>query len=426
MKRDLRFGVVGAGPAGLSAAATLRRLGHRNITVFEKEPEVGGKCRSRGADWDRTEAGAVYVLPNYPLLESFARQTEVALLPASPFVHRDGAGRKRAYGVPPPSLKTWSKVAEYGRFGQALLRHRRVLGRTLGSIELEQARRLSLPFREWVKALRLEHFHQVAYPLLRSFGFGYEEQEIPALYVFHALPLLAPHGNLTKLWDVSQLELRHVEPGYAELWRRLASNLDVRAGVTISKVDRAGATVSLATNAGDFEVDRLILASPLDDALGFLDASAEELALFSRIRWLDVWQLSLRLEGIEDALILDDNQVFTRLGHTLIAFRMRPGSDIYYLFGYGAPGLSNGELEAHAVSDMTELGARVVAQSALHRWRYFPHFTSSDVAEGCLGELERLQGQRHCWYVGETVSNIGVEAAASHAAELMQRAFRTP
>ena len=34
--------VVGAGPAGLAAAAALRRLGVGNVTVVDREPELGG------------------------------------------------------------------------------------------------------------------------------------------------------------------------------------------------------------------------------------------------------------------------------------------------------------------------------------------------------------------------------------------------
>jgi predicted NAD/FAD-dependent oxidoreductase len=423
MKRPLRFGVIGAGPAGLSAAAALRRLGHENVTVFEKEAEVGGKCKSRQMGGARTEAGAVYVLPNYPVVESLARQVEVDLIPACPFVHRDAEGRTRPYGVPPPSLGTWSKVAEYGRFGQALVRHRQVFGRALGAIDDEQARQLSLPFGEWVKKLRLAHFHQVAYPLLRSFGFGYEEQEIPALYIVHVLPRLAPGGNFARLWDVSKLELKHVEQGYAELWRRVASKLDVKCGVDITRVERGEHSVGLETSAGSFEVDRLVLASPLDSALEFLDADEAEQNLFSRLRWLDVWQVSLRIEGIEDALILDENQDYARLGHALIAFRDRPGSDIYYLFGYAGPHMSDADIETNALDDVRALGARVSETSGVERFRYFPHFSCADVAEGSLRALQQLQGERHTWYVGEAVSNIGVEAAASHAEELMLKAF---
>lgn len=37
--------IVGAGPAGLAAAKTLEDKG-RSVVVFEKRPEVGGKCQS--------------------------------------------------------------------------------------------------------------------------------------------------------------------------------------------------------------------------------------------------------------------------------------------------------------------------------------------------------------------------------------------
>lgn len=37
--------VVGAGPAGLTAAAYLEKKGYETV-VFEKQPHVGGKCQS--------------------------------------------------------------------------------------------------------------------------------------------------------------------------------------------------------------------------------------------------------------------------------------------------------------------------------------------------------------------------------------------
>lgn len=36
----------GAGPSGLSAAYYLSQLGYKKIVVFEKEREVGGKCKT--------------------------------------------------------------------------------------------------------------------------------------------------------------------------------------------------------------------------------------------------------------------------------------------------------------------------------------------------------------------------------------------
>ena len=39
-----RVAIVGAGAAGLTAAATLQQLGYRNVVVFESAPRPGGKC----------------------------------------------------------------------------------------------------------------------------------------------------------------------------------------------------------------------------------------------------------------------------------------------------------------------------------------------------------------------------------------------
>lgn len=421
----MRIGIIGAGPAGLSAAVALKQLGHTDVTVLERQDAVGGKCRSRTVDGEQVEAGAIYVLPHYPHVERLARRLDVPLVPSFGFTHRDAEGRERPFGVAPPSISLGAKVAEYGRFGRALLRHWQVLRRPLGEIDPEHVRALALPFGEWVQQLRLEHFHEVAYPLFRSFGFGYEEQQVPALYVFHVLPQLAPGGNFARLWDLSTLRLQHVGPGYAQLWQRLVERerLDVRTGVQLTRVQRSDLGAHVETSAGTFDFDRLIVAAPPNEALGFLDATAEERRLFSKVRWLDVWQLTLRLEGVGDALLLDANQTYARLGHTMIVIRYRPGSNLYYLFGYARPGLSDAQLEANALEDVAALGGKVLARTPLQRWPYFPHFGTADVADGCIAQLQALQGQQRTWYVGEVLSNIGVELAAIHAAALVKQAF---
>ena len=41
-----RVCIVGAGPAGLTAAMYLEKKGYKNITIYEKSERVGGKCYS--------------------------------------------------------------------------------------------------------------------------------------------------------------------------------------------------------------------------------------------------------------------------------------------------------------------------------------------------------------------------------------------
>lgn len=419
---DLRFGVVGAGAAGIAAADALRRRGCRNITVLEREPgRVGGKCRTVPFAGVPMDTGAIYVLPHYPLVDATARRVGVTLRPASPFVHFGVDGRTRPFGTPPRPISLLAKTAEYGRLGLQLLRYRSLLACPLSQASPALVRELALPLARWIEAHRLDHFHEVAYPLLRSFGFGFEEQEIPAVYIFNILPRLAHKGNLASLWDPSSVQLQLVQEGYGELWRRVAAGLDVRLGAEVRSIERGGKAVQIRTATGDLEVDRLILACPLDEALGFLDASAEERRLLAKIRWFPVWQACARLEGLPDAVLLDRNQVFSTIGRPMILLRYTPGSNAYYVFGYAGETSSDEAIGAAIAEDIAPMGGRLLGSPAITRWKYFPHYGSADLAAGCLSDLEALQGQRDTWYVGELVANIGVESVASYAEGLVAR-----
>lgn len=43
---DVKIGLIGCGPASLSCATFLARLGYRNVTIFEKEQFIGGLSSS--------------------------------------------------------------------------------------------------------------------------------------------------------------------------------------------------------------------------------------------------------------------------------------------------------------------------------------------------------------------------------------------
>ncbi|MCC6554666.1 MAG: FAD-dependent oxidoreductase [Polyangiaceae bacterium] len=419
-----RFCIIGAGAAGLSAADALRRRGYRSITVLEKDAaRVGGKCRTVPFEGVPVDTGAIFVLPNYPTIQALARRVGVTLRRASRFVHVGEGGRIRPFGAPPRPVSLAAKVAEYGRLGVQLVKHRELLTGPLGQASPATVRAASVPLARWMETHRLDHFRDVAYPLLRSFGFGFEEQEIPTAYVLNIIPSLARGGNPASLWDLSAVDLYLIEEGYGEMWRRVASGLDVRMGVEIRSIERGDGGVRVRTAGGELSFDRLILACPLDDALAFLDASPEERRLFGKVRWIEIWQAPVRIEGVPHAALVDRNQVFARVGRPMIYFRYDPGWNVHYVCGYATGATSDRDIEAAVVEDVEAMGGRVLGTPAVARWRYFPHYAPGDLAAGCLSDLERLQGQRDTWYVGELVSNIGVESVASYAERLVERVW---
>jgi protoporphyrinogen oxidase len=46
VSKDVRIGIIGGGPAGLSAAMYLEKKGYTNYVIYEKSDHVGGKCHS--------------------------------------------------------------------------------------------------------------------------------------------------------------------------------------------------------------------------------------------------------------------------------------------------------------------------------------------------------------------------------------------
>jgi Flavin containing amine oxidoreductase len=438
-----RVCIIGSGPAGMGAAVTLKDLGY-DVTVLEvRKDHLGGKCYTRTLCGQPLDVGATYVLPNYPRVVRFAQRAGMSLRPAAPFQHLGLNGQYRPFGTPPQPISFWSKLFEYARLGGELLQALPLLSRPIGEVDQERPdiiRHLSLPFSEWVKEHRLDYFSQVAYPLMRSFGFGYEEQQIPAAYVIQALGFFAKGGNLLRLWNVSNITLSHVSMGYGEMWTRLARGLEARRGVEFTQqpgrpaIERTEEGGVVHTTTGDVEFDRLLFACPLDRALPLIEPSSEEKELFSgdTLHSFPVWQSAVQVKGIPDAVILDRYQSYAQLGKPMISLRYsgstacRCGScSWFYFFGYARPGQEDSDISQAVQQVVAESGGQTEGEVQVNRWpAYFPHYASREVANGYHARLENLQGKRSTWYAGELLSGIGVEAASAYSQRLVTRNFQ--
>ena len=72
-----RIGILGGGASGLAAAHALRELGYRSITVFEREPDVGGKCCTLVHEGRSYELGAGLLTPAYRNVRALMREVGV-------------------------------------------------------------------------------------------------------------------------------------------------------------------------------------------------------------------------------------------------------------------------------------------------------------------------------------------------------------
>jgi protoporphyrinogen oxidase len=209
--------------------------------------------------------------------------------------------------------------------------------------------------------------------------------------------------------------------------------MDVRCGVEIRRITRRPddrhSPVTVETTTGELTFDRLIVACPLDAALEFLDASDEERVLFRAIRSCSLWQAAVKMTGLDalpGALILDENQSYDRRGRPIFVCRHHPDQPWYYVVGYARPGQLASDVEQEVTAQLTALGGRLLAPPDVVFWpHYFPHYGRPELEAGYLPRLERLQGQRATYYVGEILANLSVQSAVEYAQGAADRFFGT-
>jgi hypothetical protein len=408
-----RVGIVGAGASGLAAAGALRELGGAAVTVFEREPGVGGKCSTIVHEGRTYELGATLVTPAYGNVRAMMREAGVrataqpeGLLAAL----RGGPARRLPRE---PRRARWKRAATDGaRFALALTRHRRLFKPGFDGVDDE----LALPFADWCHKARCEAIEAGMEPWVTAFGYGFLG-ELPAMYVLkYATLFLAPPYEI-------------LDDGFGGLLRKVAEELggvDVRLAAPVTRVVRRPDGVTVRTTDGTFDIDVLILACPLDEALAFLDATPVEVALFERVRYADYFVLGACVDGPlprERYTFLRENLVPSAVGEPMFLYRRWPEANVVFFYGF-----ANGadwEREARrAVAECTgRLGGRLGDVIALRRWRYFPHVQTEDIAGGYYRRLEALQGRNRTLYCGEILAFGTVETVVAYARALVHRHF---
>jgi hypothetical protein len=408
---EMRIGIIGAGVSGLAAAHYLQQAGYQRVTVLEREPRVGGKCCSVTVDGRVYEMGAVMAHRDYTATLELMAAAGVEGGPLGPFHYYDPDGRTLElfpwYRVP---RLVWQILVPY--LWDTRVRFRHINDPGLSGLPQE----LSQPFAQFARQHGLDSLPRAFSTPFTAFGYGWFD-EIPAAYVMKYIDL----HMIEALYSSAR---RFMWPdGVESVWSRLAEHLDVRTGTTVRRVTRSD-TVLVETDRGDLEVDALLLASPLDQALEYLDASPAEERLFSAIRTYDYHVLLCRISGLpEDSGVLPANFLERKFGHALLWARRGGDDPLCTVYALGDGTMTEEEIERTCAADFRRLGAELEEVVLTRRWRYFPHVTAEAMQAGFYDELEALQGTRHTYYAGEIMSFSTVEQCARYSRDLVGRCF---
>jgi hypothetical protein len=417
-----RICIVGAGPAGLSAACYLRDRGCSQITILEREAYPGGKCLSIDCGECLVELGAVFASDDYEATQELMRRVGIqparSAKPKRPKVDKrliEKGFYSMEHAFPGyfsyfEALKLFWQILKYSRLSK---RYQRLHKPGLDGLQSE----LHDPFSSWVEKHGMSQFAKMIEIPCTTFGYGYFD-EIPAAYVlkYMDVPFV--------LSLIFQKRLFHWKDGVQTLWKSLAACFDVRYQSPPRRIRREG-RVFVETGSQRMEFDALILTGPLDESLSYLDTTEEEQALFSRIKTYDYYVYCLEVsdmpisKGFKPANFRKD-----RAGRMMIWSRRSSRQNLYAFYTLGGSSMTDPEIRENLREEIEDLGGSLLEVRAYKKWKYFPHVDPETIKTGFYERLENLQGKRRTFFAGEVMNFSTIEHSVRYSRHLVERFFR--
>ncbi len=425
---DTRVAIIGAGPAGLSTALALKEAGVSDVTVFEREAVVGGKCRSFRHAGHTYDLGANLTTPRYQTIRALAHR-----LGMTPRVIED----RRIVNIGAEQFESLSDaglierlVVRGGSSLYASMRHLTGIDRQ-GYANLRDG--VEQPFGDWLSRHGLGRFAELFEVLFIAYGYG-RMLELPAAYALKFFDPIHMEAAVDVVLGEEVPDTTDFVEGFQELWERVDSvfGIDTLRGVEIESVGRSPRGVDIRWRA-DGQVcadrfDKVVIACPFTEAARFLDTSSEEQRLFEQIRYNDYYVTVARLADAPEVstYVYPYARQYTP-GQPTVYYPPVDGDDgIFIFYAYGGEGIDTEVVRANIRAAMAseELQGTVVEFLHTQHWRYFPHVSSDAMRSGWYDDLESLQGSFHTFYTGEILSFTLVELIANSSRDLVAKHFR--
>ncbi len=443
--------IIGAGPAGLSAAMYLEQKGYFNYTILEKEDHVGGKCHSPHYNGRRYEMGAIMGVPSYYAVhdvEEFCGITH-----DGPKLNRNYKNlkgkviepfepKKNPLKIPRllkmrKQLKVFGELLETKYKGYDVNGHRGVAeGRYDGyavtpdrekiSGENPNLKDLALPFKEFCELNGVELVQDIWIGPFTSFGYGYFD-EIPAAYVLKYLDFQTTMNFVkVNLWTWKE--------GTQYIWECLNDKLrnQARLNSDITSVERHDGKVFVTVNDEVEVYDKIIVTAPLQFLPNYFDATEEEKELFSKIDYerYDVLAVETKPENHpEISYYIFDNMTPERYGHLMVYYRRWKDSVDQVITTYalrnhrGKRTYKTSACKKIVLKDLEAMGNAASKVVNEKNWYYFPHVFTEDYAAGWYDKVEAMQGMNGTYYAGEIMSFGDMDETAEYSRELVDRFF---
>ncbi len=472
--KDSRIAIIGAGPAGLSAAWFLEKHGFENVTVLEKLGRVGGLCKSitiKGMSYD---LGANYLTWAYEetlkIADEVGADTYMELPYTSIEVNKDDKSAKyrsieEAVLYNPLTKK---KVGFFSFMWTAARYFFIRLGLSdiidcpdyLAKINKRTHPELCKSFRDWLVDNELDDLTTLFEFPITIMGYG-QLRHIATPYALRYMspktffPMVAPRipfiGFIFAMifpWP------RRFTTGFQRLWERVAWRTNVRLNIKIKSIKRNEPgteapfvidfdylqqemnTMEPAPSKMNF--DYLILACPLTqdvyDQLNLKRTPGE--AIFDKIHVHPYCMTTYWVEDMDMPQPIAPILPLSNVGEPWAVARQfqQEGNKFTQFYTRTRESKTIEEMNEDEKNVKEEvkkliklLGGKIDdTKSHWHsydRFTYFQHVEIEEIADGFYEKLADLQGQDRTFYVGGATDFELVEPIVKHSKHLIQKHF---
>jgi len=417
-----RICIIGAGPAGITAAVEYRKRGFRDVVVLERSSHVGGRCQTtaRGND-----IGAVAWVPWY--------YDDVIALSDEVGVERDWVPFPVSYSLE-TGRRTWPfgplQLARAGLESARYLVNHCVRWRGVGGPAITQVSpELQQTYAEFLRAQGYQTLGETA--RVQTSGYGYR-WDAPAVYNVRYMSPRAMLGTGLSLLRPRRLGggtgLGFWKGGTQQIWEKLVARhgVDVRTRVQVTSIRRSpeGVAVRIADGT-ETRFDTLVIACNPRPLLDVLDATAEERRLYGQLRTYDYRTYECAVSNLGEGRRLygsfRENLAADRVDRPLVLFKRDADSNFVVFYVNAGDAARDEVIVDNIAGDLRRIGAHLDDVTAATRFDYAPHVDSEAVADGFFADVAALQGTNRTIAVGAAFTTDMLAQVVAQTRDVVRR-----
>ncbi len=424
----MKIAIIGAGASGLSAANYLKKLGYHDVTVYEKNSYVGGKVFSYTYKDKMYDLGAIILgkKDNYKISHEILTRFNIPLeeFVTPEILYMDGRQiafedyLKENYTV----LNTL-KAAIF--FVRLYFKFRGYFRKGF----IHASPELFISFEDFVHKHKIESFADTLKPFFVGCGYGYYE-DVPTIYLLRMLfwfvrSRLRLKGMIRTISGNKEMDIKTCKNGCQELWIAMAKELHVETNALIESIKRheSGPVIEIVVNGKKRTFDRLIISSPLDETVQYMDVSDEEKDLFCKIEYSNYFVTLFLGEGFDKTYFIRDHVHPSKIGKTVAICRRHPEENVFMGYQIAPWEAKPDDVLETLKEDITHLGGKIEEIITQKQWRYFPRLNTQNLKDGYYQRLDKLQGQKGTYYIGAVMNFETVENTIDFAQKLVKKYF---